>query len=58
MDAELLRQYLEFYRDLGIQTLYKRDAPDGESLADARGSDEGRDREGALSATGKKTGSS
>ncbi|HXB72223.1 MAG TPA: uracil-DNA glycosylase [Candidatus Acidoferrales bacterium] len=24
MDAELLRQYLEFYRDLGIATLYRR----------------------------------
>jgi uracil-DNA glycosylase family 4 len=33
MDAEQLRQYLEFYSDLGIKTLYRR-AP----LADARGS--------------------
>src|ERR1017187_2037914 len=24
MDAELLRQYLEFYQDLGIKTLYRR----------------------------------
>src|ERR1039458_8380309 len=24
MDADLLRQYLEFYRDLGIQTLYRQ----------------------------------
>ena len=24
MDAELLRQYLEFYQDLGIKTLYKQ----------------------------------
>ena len=29
MDAELLRQYLEFYRDLGIKTLYRRAAPSG-----------------------------
>ncbi len=27
MDAERLRQYLEFYQDLGIKTVYKRDAP-------------------------------
>lgn len=27
MNAGQLRQYLEFYRDLGIQTLYKRTAP-------------------------------
>jgi uracil-DNA glycosylase len=27
MDADTLRQYLEYYRDLGIQTLYKRAAP-------------------------------
>lgn len=27
MDAETLRQYLEFYQDLGIQTLYRRDRP-------------------------------
>jgi len=45
MDAELLRQYLEFYRDLGIQTLYRQSAPAAalasseEPLADARGSD-------------------
>src|SRR6476620_10069189 len=24
MDAELLRQYLEFYQDLGIKTVYRR----------------------------------
>ncbi|MGD0871284.1 MAG: uracil-DNA glycosylase [Bryobacteraceae bacterium] len=47
MNAELLRQYLEFYRDLGIQTLYRQNAPAGEPLADARGSDQSRDREGA-----------
>jgi len=51
MNAELLRQYLEFYRDLGIQTLYRQNAPAGEPLADARGSDQSRDREGALSGT-------
>ncbi len=33
MDAETLRQYLEYYQDLGIKTLYRR-----EPLADARGS--------------------
>ena len=27
MDADLLRQYLEFYRDLGIKTLYRQAAP-------------------------------
>jgi DNA polymerase len=27
MDTELLRQYLDFYRDLGIRALYRRDAP-------------------------------
>ncbi len=27
MDAETLRQYLEFYQDLGIRTLYKRAKP-------------------------------
>src|ERR1035437_9910502 len=26
MDAELLRQYLEFYQDLGIKTLYRQPA--------------------------------
>ena len=24
MDAEILRQYLEFYQDLGIKTLYRQ----------------------------------
>jgi uracil-DNA glycosylase len=33
MDAETLRQYLEYYQDLGIKTLYRR-----EPLAHARGS--------------------
>src|ERR1035437_1872145 len=27
MDAELLRQYLEFYQDLGIKILYRQPAP-------------------------------
>jgi len=27
MDADTLRQYLEYYRDLGIETLYRRAAP-------------------------------
>ena len=27
MDAELLRQYLEFYQDLGIKTLYRQARP-------------------------------
>ena len=35
MDADTLRQYLEYYQDLGIKTLYRRAA---EPLADARGS--------------------
>ena len=25
MDAEQLRQYLEFYQDMGIRTLYRRE---------------------------------
>jgi uracil-DNA glycosylase family 4 len=33
MNAEILRQYLEFYRDLGIQTLYRQAAPEGAPLA-------------------------
>src|ERR1035441_8655967 len=33
MDAELLRQYLEFYQDLGIKTLYRRDV--GQALPPA-----------------------
>ena len=41
MNTELLRQYLTFYQDLGIQTLYRRvpapaaaeEAPSGDSLA-------------------------
>jgi DNA polymerase len=33
MNAELLRQYLEFYRDLGIQTLYRQSVPAGETPA-------------------------
>ena len=36
MDAETLRQYLEYYEDLGIKTLYRRGAR--EPLAHARGS--------------------
>lgn len=35
MDADTLRQYLEYYQDLGIKTLYRRAR---EPLADARGS--------------------
>src|SRR5258707_13969600 len=27
MDAEQLRQYLEFYQDLGVKSLYRRTAP-------------------------------
>jgi DNA polymerase len=27
MDADQLRQYLEFYQDLGVKTVYRRDAP-------------------------------
>ncbi len=33
MDADLLRGYLEFYRDLGIKTLYRRAAPAPEAPA-------------------------
>jgi uracil-DNA glycosylase len=33
MDAESLRQYLEFYRDLGIDTLYRREAAPVEAAA-------------------------
>jgi DNA polymerase len=31
MDAETLRQYLEFYRDLGIKTLYRQSGPEAAS---------------------------
>ena len=30
MDADQLRQYLEFYQDLGIKSVYKRPGPGGE----------------------------
>ena len=33
MDAELLRQYLEFYQDLGIKTLFRRGAAPSPTLA-------------------------
>jgi DNA polymerase len=33
MDADELRQYLEFYRDLGIDTLYRRNPANGSSAA-------------------------
>jgi len=59
MDAELLRQYLEFYRDLGIKTLYRQNAPAHQSGTDAfvcqpahdaaRGSGASHDREGVVS---------
>jgi len=29
MDADQLRQYLEFYQDLGVKTVYKKEAPAG-----------------------------
>jgi uracil-DNA glycosylase len=35
MDADTIRQYLEFYQDLHIQTLYRRTAPRVESVAPA-----------------------
>jgi len=38
MDAEQLRQYLEFYRDLGIATLYRQAAPEGQAAAPAESS--------------------
>ena len=53
MNAELLRQYLEFYRDLGIKTLYKQSGTDAfvcQPAPDAPGSNPSRDREGAISA--------
>src|ERR1035441_10947591 len=53
MNAELLRQYLEFYRDLGIKTLYKQSGTDAfvcQPAPDAtRGSNPSSDRKGALS---------
>jgi DNA polymerase len=69
MDADQLRQYLEFYQDLGIKTLYERRGPDEvdsstatirlgavvEPPADARGSDQSRDREGAVSSEGARS---
>jgi len=44
MDAETLRQYLEYYQDLGIKTLYRRGAPPtpesaSESAADSAGTE-------------------
>jgi uracil-DNA glycosylase len=36
MDAELLRQYLEFYQDLGIKTLYRQAAPPAPAVETAR----------------------
>jgi uracil-DNA glycosylase family 4 len=33
MDADQLRQYLEFYQDLGVKTVYKRIAPAPEALS-------------------------
>jgi len=43
MDADQLRQYLEFYRDLGVKTLYQRAAAGeaGESPAGGPGADQG-----------------
>src|SRR5260370_15538355 len=35
MDAELLRQYLEFYQDLGIKTLYRQRPPVEQALSPA-----------------------
>lgn len=32
MDADQLRQYLEFYQDLGIKTVYKRNPPASETI--------------------------
>jgi DNA polymerase len=32
MDADRLRQYLEFYQDLGVKTVYRRDAPMAETV--------------------------
>src|ERR1035438_267207 len=53
MNAELLRQYLEFYRDLGIKTLYRQSGTDAfvcQPASDAPGSHPSREREGAISA--------
>ena len=35
MDADQLRQYLEFYQDLGVKTLYRRGPRAGASAAHA-----------------------
>ena len=32
MDADRLRQYLEFYQDLGVKTVYRREAPVAETV--------------------------
>ena len=37
MDADQLRDYLEFYQDLGIKTLYRRTAPAAEAQPEAGG---------------------
>ena len=38
MDADTLRQYLEFYQDLGIKTLYRRSARRQQPLRRTAGS--------------------
>ena len=40
MDAETLRQYLEYYQDLGIKTLYRRAAPEPSADAGQAGHEE------------------
>ena len=46
MDAERLRQYLEYYRDLGIGTIYRREASGaGEPGAGGQGSGVGEEQE-------------
>ncbi len=37
MNPELLRQYLEYYQDLGVKTLYRRAAPAVKSRGTAGG---------------------
>jgi DNA polymerase len=47
MNGEQLRQYLEFYRDLGVKTLYRRNP-----LPYGRGSEAGRESEGGGASEG------
>ena len=46
MDTDQLRQYLEFYRDLGVKTLYRKAAPAGVAVETGKSPTGGSDPEG------------